>query len=69
MSVYFTLKEELERKGITNLLTYAQDNKIRHGTLYDVCNNKIKRLPVELIEIIFATTGLLPGDWIHCKED
>lgn len=66
MTVRFLLREILAERGISER-QFAQENEIREGTLYDICNNEIKRLPVELIEKISNALDIEPGDWIKRK--
>ncbi|MEI2357872.1 helix-turn-helix domain-containing protein [Mesobacillus zeae] len=67
MAIYFTLREILIKRGITER-QFAKQVKIREGTLYDICNNKIKRIPVELIDRISEELNLEPGEWIKRKN-
>lgn len=63
MAIYFTLSKILEERNMTEL-QLAKKTGIREGTLYDICNNKIKRLPVKAIELISNELQIEPGDWI-----
>lgn len=68
MTVYFTLRELLRNRGIHNELKFAKDLQIRHGTLYDICNNRIERVPVHVIDKICSALECEPGDWIKHKK-
>jgi len=61
--IRFTLREILAERGISER-QFAIENEIREGTLYDICNNEIKRLPVEVIAKICNALDIAPGDWI-----
>lgn len=37
-------------------------------TISNICNNKIKQLPTELIYGISVVTGTNPGDWITIEH-
>ncbi|EST55478.1 transcriptional regulator [Brevibacillus panacihumi W25] len=66
MSIRFLLREILAERGMSER-QFAQENEIREGTLYDICNNEIKRVPVDLIEKISNALDIEPGDWIKRK--
>lgn len=67
MTVYFSLREILEERNISER-QFAHELNIREGTLYDICNNQIKRIPVEVIDKISITLNIEPGDWIKIKS-
>ncbi|MCC0566536.1 helix-turn-helix domain-containing protein [Brevibacillus borstelensis] len=66
MTIRFLLREILAERGISER-QFAQENGIREGTLYDICNNEIKRVPVDVIEKISTALDIEPGEWIKRK--
>jgi putative transcriptional regulator len=68
MTIYFTLREILVERGISER-QFAHQAGIREGTLYDICNNEIKRLPIDVIGRICNTLDIDPCDWIKRKKD
>lgn len=68
LGIYFTLREILNERGISER-QFAHLAKIREGTLYDICNNTIKRLPVEVMDKISDLLDVEPGDWINYSRD
>lgn len=68
MGVYFVLRDLLKERKIEEK-PFAREIEVRHGTLYDICNNKIDRVPVHVIDKICNALNVQPGDWIkHQKE-
>ncbi|MGG0754297.1 helix-turn-helix domain-containing protein [Brevibacillus laterosporus] len=68
MKIQFTLREILAERGISER-QFALATKIREGTLYQICNNKIERLPIKMVETICNELNLEPGDWIKLRKD
>ncbi|WP_036740762.1 MULTISPECIES: helix-turn-helix transcriptional regulator [unclassified Paenibacillus] len=68
MKIYFTLKDILDARSISPR-QFSLDTGIRDGTVYDICNNKIERLPVNIIDKISEVLDIEPGDWIKHRKD
>lgn len=71
MAIHFTLREQIREHKITpnqrhrtTEREFAEVYKFRQNTIYDICNNKIKQLPVELIDRISNALKLPPSAWM-----
>lgn len=64
MAVRFMLRELLRERGIVER-KFANEVGIREGTFYQICNNKIKYLPVEAVETICATLNVPVDAWMQ----
>ncbi|UOF89813.1 helix-turn-helix transcriptional regulator [Fodinisporobacter ferrooxydans] len=63
MAIVFTLREILTERGISER-QFAHRTGIREGTLYNILNNKISRLPVDVIDTICTELHIEPNDWM-----
>lgn len=68
MKLKFKLDEILKDRGISPR-QFAAESGIREGTLYDILNNKIKRVPVDVMVKVHSELGIAPGDWIVIDEE
>jgi putative transcriptional regulator len=67
--IRFRLRELLQERGISER-QFAIQNKIREGSLYDMCNNvTTKRLHVAFIDRICTALECGPGDFIEWVPD
>lgn len=68
MGLQVTLRDLLRERGIVEL-QFAQQVGIRHGTLYQICNNEIKRLPMEVADAICKALDVQLDAWIQFTPD
>ncbi len=68
MGVYFILRDLLKERKIEEK-PFAKKIQVRHGTLYDICNNRIERVPVHVIAKICKELKAQPGDWIKYRTE
>lgn len=68
MKIVFTLKELLKEKGITQK-QLSEIAGIRLATLSDICNNKIKHVPVCVLELICDYVGCSLSDFMVSKSE
>lgn len=68
MITFRSLKVLLNNKGITQV-ELSKRTGIRYPTISAICNDKIKKLPINVIEQICSTLNCAPGDWIKYEEN
>lgn len=66
MAIEFTLRSILIERDLSER-QFAHLAKIREGTLYEICNNNIKRIPVDVVDRICEALQVEPGEWIKWK--
>ena len=64
MSIYFSLKELLEKQNVTQK-ELSEYTGLRLPTISDICNNKIKALSVDNLQKICDYLNCQPGDFIE----
>ena len=70
--IRFRLRELIKERGYKSENVFADVIGARRNTVNDVCNNEIKRLPVDLLDAICTELNITPGELIvheNAKKD
>lgn len=67
MAIVFKLGEVLDEHGITkNAL--AREAKVRPNLVYEMCDNKTKRIEIETFNKLLSTLNILTGSEIPIEK-
>jgi putative transcriptional regulator len=68
MAIRFRLRELIRERGMVERHVMKRSG-VREGTFYQICNNEIKRLSVDVIDGICDALQCQPGDWIVWERE